>query len=114
MTVCSFSSYACSTEDYAAALGFLTDASWTATALLAAGERIFDLERQYNADCGIGAESDVLPERFLKEPVPTGPHAGKVCDLTPMLEAYYERRGWPGGGLGADRRIRYDTIAAIM
>src|SRR5262245_32580554 len=114
MTVCAFSSYACSTEDYAAALGFVTHATWSANDLLAAGARIFDLERQYNADCGIGAESDTLPERFLREPVPTGPHAGKVCDLTPMLDAYYELRGWPRGELEADRRLSCDTIAAIL
>ena len=114
MTVCAFSSYACCVEDYAAALSFVTHASWSATDLLAAGERIFDLERQYNADCGIGAESDTLPERFLREPVPTGPHAGKVCELAPMLHAYYELRGWPGGELEPDRRLPYDSIAAIL
>jgi aldehyde:ferredoxin oxidoreductase len=114
MTVCAFSSYAYRTEDYAAALSFVTHTSWSAQELLAAGERIFDLERQYNADCGIGAESDTLPERFLREPVPAGPHAGKVCDLAPMLDAYYELRRWPRGELAADRRQSYDTITAIL
>jgi aldehyde:ferredoxin oxidoreductase len=84
MTVCAFSSYAFDAEDYAAALGFVTHTSWSPTGLLAAGARIFDLERQYNADCGFGAKDDTLPGRFLQEPVPTGPHAGKVCDLAPM------------------------------
>ena len=114
MTVCAFSSYALSTEDYAAALGFVTHTSWSAGELLAAGERIFDLERQYNADCGIGAESDTLPERFLREPVPTGPHAGKVCDLAPMLDAYYRLRGWPQGEIAADRQLPRDAIATIL
>ena len=114
MTVCAFSSYAFSTENYAAALGFVTHASWSADDLLAAGERIFDLERQYNADCGIGADSDTLPERFLREPVPTGPHAGKVCDLAPMLDVYYRLRGWPRGEIKAGRRGPPDTIAAIL
>ena len=36
MTVCAFSSYAFDAEDYAAALGFVTHASWSATELLAA------------------------------------------------------------------------------
>jgi aldehyde:ferredoxin oxidoreductase len=114
MTVCAFSSYAFSTEDYAAALGFVTHASWSAEDLLAAGERIFDLERHYNADCGIGAESDTLPERFLRDPVPTGPHAGKVCDLEPMLDVYYRLRAWPQGEIKADRRLRRDTITAVL
>jgi aldehyde:ferredoxin oxidoreductase len=114
MTICAFSSYACSTEDYATALNLITDTSWGAADLLAAGARIVDLERQYNSDCGIGADSDLLPERFLRDPVPTGPHAGKVCELAPMLQAYYEQRGWPGGELPADRRVANDTIPAIL
>ena len=114
MTICAFSSYACSTEDYAAALNLVTNASWSAPDLLPAGARIVDVERQYNADCGIGANADVLPERFLREPVPTGPHAGKVCELAPMLQAYYELRGWPAGKLGSDQRTACDTIPAIL
>jgi aldehyde:ferredoxin oxidoreductase len=114
MTICAFSSYAYSTQDYATALNLVTNASWSAAGLLAAGARIVDLERQYNADCGIGPDTDMLPERFLREPVPTGPHAGKVCELAPMLQAYYELRGWPGGKLGADRRVTCDSIPAIL
>jgi len=114
MTVCAFSSYALSTEDYAAALGFVTHTSWSAGELLAAGERIVELERQYNAHCGIRAESDTLPERFLREPVPTGPHAGKVCELAPMLDAYYRLRGWPQGRIAADRQLPRDAIAAML
>jgi hypothetical protein len=37
-----------------------------------------------------------------------------VLDLAPMLDAYYELRGWPGGELAADRRLAYDTIPAIL
>ena len=71
MTVCSFSSYAFSLDDYAAALSLVTHTSWSFETLLDAGARIVDLERQYNAACGIGAAADTLPERFLKEPVPS-------------------------------------------
>ena len=99
MTVCSFSSYAFSLDDDAAALSLVTHTSGSLETLLGAGARIVDLERQYNAACGIGAAADTLPDRFLKEPVPTGRHAGKVCDLQPMLRAYYELRNWPGGEL---------------
>ena len=114
MTVCSFSSYAFSLDDYAAALSLVTHTSWSPETLLGAGARIVDLERQYNAACGIGAAADTLPDRFLKEPVPTGRHAGKVCDLQPMLRAYYELRNWPGGELPPERRLPNDAIAAIF
>jgi len=92
----------------------VTNASWSAADRLAAGARIVDLERQYNADCGIGADTDTLPERFLREPVPTGPHTGKVCELAPMLQAYYKLRGWLGGKLPPDRRVGHDNIPAIL
>ena len=114
MTVCSFSSYAFSLDDYAAALSSVTHTSWSPDTLLDAGARIVDLERQFNAACRIGAAADTLPDRFLKESVPTGRHAGKVCDLQPMLRAYYELRGWQGGELPPERRIPKDAIAAIL
>jgi len=114
MTICAFSSYAFSLEDYAAALGMVTHTTWQPAALLEAGARIVDLERQCNAGWGIGASSDTLPERFLKEPVPSGMHAGKVCDLEPMLQAYYALRGWPGGELPAERHVHPDAMPAVL
>jgi aldehyde:ferredoxin oxidoreductase len=114
MTLCSFSSYAFSLDDYAAALGLVTHDAWDPAGLLAAGARIFDLERQCNAAWGVGAESDTLPGRFLDEPVPDGAHAGKVCDLDPMLQAYYGLRGWPGGLLPLERRICPEAIPAVL
>jgi len=35
-----------------------------------------------------------LPERFTKEPMPSGPSKGHVCNLEPMLDDYYKLRGW--------------------
>jgi aldehyde:ferredoxin oxidoreductase len=114
MTICAFSSYAFSLEDYAAALGMVTHTTWQPAALLDAGARIVDLERQCNKAWGIGASSDTLPERFLKEPVPSGMHGGKVCDLEPMLQAYYTLRGWPGGELPAERHVHPDAMPAVL
>jgi aldehyde:ferredoxin oxidoreductase len=114
MTLCSFSSYAFSLEDYAAALGMVTHTGWSPEALLAAGARIFDLERQLNAGYGICAKADTLPERFLSEPVPDGRHAGKRCELAPMLAEYYALRGWPAGELPPERRIGPQSMPALL
>lgn len=59
-------------------------------------ERIVNLERAFIVREGIRRKDDTLPERFLKEPLPagSGPSAGSVVELEPMLDEYYEARGW--------------------
>jgi aldehyde:ferredoxin oxidoreductase len=58
------------------------------------GERIINLERAYNVRIGITRKDDTLPERFLKEPLSEGGSKGHVVNLEPMLDEYYEARGW--------------------
>lgn len=58
------------------------------------GERIFNLERAFNVREGFTRADDTLPERLLKEPLREGKSKGHVVDLEPMLEEYYEARGW--------------------
>ena len=62
--------------------------------VLKTGERIFNLKRLFNLKHGIGKEEDRLPRRFLEEPLQTGPAKGRICNLKPLLEKYYELRGW--------------------
>ena len=59
-----------------------------------AGERIANLKRCFNLREGVGKESEILPERFIKEPMPSGPAKGQICSLELMLREYYESRGW--------------------
>lgn len=64
------------------------------------GERVVNLERAYNAREGINKTHDVLPTRFLKEPLKKGPSAGHVVELEDMLKEYYKAREWnPDTGL---------------
>ncbi len=60
------------------------------------GERIVNLERLFIAREGITRQHDTLPTRFLNEPLPegSGPSAGSVLELEPMLDEYYRVRGW--------------------
>jgi aldehyde:ferredoxin oxidoreductase len=60
------------------------------------GERIVNLERLFNAREGLTRKDDVLPRRFLEEPLPegSGPSTGSVLELEPMLDEYYQARGW--------------------
>ena len=59
-----------------------------------AGERIWNLERAFNCREGFTRADDRLPERFLRESHTEGPLAGQVSELEPMLDEYYEVRGW--------------------
>ena len=58
------------------------------------GERIYNLERIFNVREGLTRADDTLPKRLLEDPLPEGPAAGHVVHLDPMLDAYYDLRGW--------------------
>ncbi len=58
------------------------------------GERLFNQARMFNMREGASRKDDTLPKRLLEEPLPDGPAAGLVVDLEPLLDAYYEFRGW--------------------
>jgi aldehyde:ferredoxin oxidoreductase len=60
------------------------------------GERVVNLERRFNLQCGVGG--DRLPPRWTEEPMPEGPAQGQVCSLQPMLREYYDLRGWDATG----------------
>ena len=58
------------------------------------GERIYNLERVFSVREGLNRSHDSLPKRLLEEPLPEGPATGHVIHLDPLLDAYYEFRGW--------------------
>ena len=58
------------------------------------GERIVNVERAFNVREGIRRRDDTLPRRFREETLPEGASAGTVFDLEPMLDEYYDERGW--------------------
>ena len=58
------------------------------------GERIVNLERAFNVREGLTRKDDSLPERFLQEPMPDGLAKGQTVNLEPMLDEYYDLRGW--------------------
>ena len=58
------------------------------------GERIWNIERAFNIREGFSRKDDTFPERFLKEPMEDGPVKGQVFELEPMLDDYYQVRGW--------------------
>jgi aldehyde:ferredoxin oxidoreductase len=97
LDLCKFSAFAQGAEEYAAQYAAALDVNFSAEDALAAGDRIYNLERHYNNLAGFGAGSDTLPERFLNEPSTLGGSKGHVSELAPMLEEYYAARGWDEG-----------------
>ena len=79
------------------------DGEWTVERLAHAGERIWNLERDYNMKAGLTGADDNLPARLLKEAAKTGPAKGKVSGLDVMLPEYYELRGWTADGKLTDK-----------
>ncbi len=77
-------------------LNALTDLEFTEEKIRQATERVVNLERAYLVREGIRREDDNLPQRFLNEPLPEecGPSTGSIVELEPMLDEYYQTRGW--------------------
>lgn len=96
--LCLFTSGSWDLSDYAEQLDAACPGQWTATRLEETGERIWNLERQFNLAAGLTRADDTLPPRLLNEPAPSGTAKGRVCELTTMLDEYYELRGWNSQG----------------
>lgn len=80
---------------YADMYSALTGLKMDSRGLIEAAQRVVTLERAYNIrDKGLTRKDDRYPERFLKEPMPEGPSKGNVFDPKPVLDEYYELRGW--------------------
>ena len=74
---------------------------WDIAEMMHAGERAWNLKRVINIRLGLTSANDTLPKPLL-EPLPDGGSAGYVINLSEMLEAYYEARGW-------DRKTGFPT-----
>lgn len=85
-------------EQYAAMVDAACDGEWDAARMTEMGERIWNMERQFNFAAGLSSADDTLPKRILEEPAPSGAAKGLVCKLGEMLPKYYELRGWSADG----------------
>lgn len=62
------------------------------------GERIWNLERDFNNRAGFTRKDDDLPRRLKTEPAQTGPAKGLVSGIDKMIPEYYAVRGWDEEG----------------
>ncbi len=103
--MCVFTTFAWTLEDFAPQVDAACEGEWTAERLLETGERIWNLERQFNIAAGFTGADDNLPPRLLKDAAKTGPAEGKVNGLETMLPEYYEVRGWTPDGVPSNETI---------
>lgn len=85
-------------EHYALQLDGACEGGWDLARLTETGERIWNLERQFNLAAGLTIKDDTLPKRILEEPAPSGVAKGLVSQLPAMLPEYYKQRGWSEDG----------------
>jgi aldehyde:ferredoxin oxidoreductase len=96
--LCVFTTFAWSMENIAPQVDAACEGDWSVDRMLEVGERIWNLERDFNLRAGMTADQDTLPKRLLKDAANVGPAKGRVNDLGKMLPEYYELRGWTVDG----------------
>ena len=105
--VCIFTSFAWGLPDVADQVAAACGPEFTLENMAKIGERIWNMERDFNNRAGFTSKDDTLPPRLLNEPAKTGPAKGLVNKLPEMLPKYYQLRGWDADGqLKADTRVR--------
>ncbi len=104
--LCIFTTFAWTLDDIAPQVDGACEGGWTTAKMLEVGERIWNLERQFNLRAGFTAKDDTLPARLLKEGAKTGPAKGMTSGLAKMLPEYYQLRGWTQDGVPSNETIK--------
>ena len=92
--ICLFTSFALGAAEYAETYSAAIGEPVSADDIMTAGERIYNIERQFNKLAGMKPEDDTLPKRLLEEPLTNEGSEGMVSHLDIMLPEYYKARGW--------------------
>jgi aldehyde:ferredoxin oxidoreductase len=105
--LCIFTTFAWGLPDLADQLAPACGTEFTLDNVALIGERIWNMERDFNNRAGFTPKDDVLPKRLVTEAAKTGPAKGLVSKVPEMLPKYYEIRGWnPDGTLKPETRAR--------
>ena len=96
--LCLFTTFALGAPEITAMLAAATGVEYNEENGMAAGERIWNLERMFNNSAGFTKDDDTLAPRMFEEEMPEGPAKGRVSGLKEMLGDYYQERGWDEEG----------------
>jgi aldehyde:ferredoxin oxidoreductase len=97
--LCIFTSFAWTLADVQPQLQTACEGDWSMDKLNLLGERIWNMEKQFNLAAGFTRKDDDLPKRLKTEPAKTGPAKGLVNGIDKMLPEYYQLRGWTAEGV---------------
>jgi aldehyde:ferredoxin oxidoreductase len=104
--ICIFTSFAWSLADVQPQLAAACEGDWSMEKLAEVGERIWNMERQFNLAAGFTAKDDDLPPRLKMEPAKTGPAKGLVSGIDKMKPEYYKTRGWDTQGVPTKETLK--------
>lgn len=93
-------------EDQAKAYSVVTGIQMNSDKLNQAAERIINLERMYNIKIGFNRNDDIIPIRFIKEPMAKGKSKEQTVNLEEMLDDYYEEMGWTQDGIPTRKKLK--------
>jgi len=106
--LCVFTTFAWTMDDIAPQVDAACEGDWSTERMMEVGERIWNLEKDFNQRAGITGADDTLPPRLLKEGANVGPAEGKVSELDKMLPEYYQLRGYSAdGSMTAETRSKF-------
>ncbi len=106
--LCVFTTFAWTMDDIAPQVDAACEGDWSTDRMMEVGERIWNLEKDFNQRAGITGADDTLPPRLLKEGANVGPAQGKVSELDRMLPEYYQLRGYSAdGAMTAETRNKF-------
>jgi len=110
--LCVFTTFAWTMDDISPQVDAACEGDWSPERMMEVGERIWNLERDFNSKAGITGADDTLPPRLLNEGANSGPAKGRVSELAKMMPEYYELRGWTtDGSVSADTKQKFGLPA---
>ncbi len=98
--LCIFTTFAWGLPELSPQMQAACGEQYTVEELAKIGERIWNMEREFNNRAGFTRADDSLPPRLtsVEGACKTGPAKGKFNELATMLPLYYEARGWDSEG----------------
>jgi aldehyde:ferredoxin oxidoreductase len=98
--LCIFTTFAWGLQDLSPQMQGACGEQYTVEELAKIGERIWNMEREFNNRAGFTSKDDSLPPRLtsVEGACKTGPAKGKFNELATMLPKYYAARGWDNDG----------------
>jgi aldehyde:ferredoxin oxidoreductase len=105
--ICVFTTFAWTLTDIAPQIAAACGPEFSEENVALIGERIWNMERDFNNRAGFTRKDDDLPPRLKTEPAQAGPAKGLTSGIDKMIPEYYEVRGWDADGqLKSETRSR--------